>query len=306
MVVKESLGRDLLRLFIWYPFRWLLHVLPVPWGFALFDALGDVHCALSRGAQRMINGNLAALRGHGEPGREDPGAVREYFRNYYAERLCIFQFPRMQERHVRALIEFEGLERLDAAIQRGRGVVLVHGHFGPAKLPLVALPRLGYALKQIGLPSDEGLSWVGRNVAFRLRQRYEGMMPADVINADAFLRPAFKWLREKGVLMITGDGTGTDTRLGRHGSFPFMAETLVFPMGWAVLAQKTQSEILPLFVTPGHGKRFRIVVEEPLRAPDDSDDPVRDVVGRFVSRFETRVRENPGHMLLLGRLDSMR
>lgn len=303
MQVRESIFRDVLRLFVWYPLRWIITVIPVKWGIVLLSAFGDIHFALSRGGTTLLLNNLAFLQNNKSKGTgiSMAASVREYYRNHYVDRLLIFVFPKFRVRDVERLVEMDGLEHLDEALRRGKGVVLVHGHFGPVHLPLVVLARLGYRMKQIGLPSDEGLSWIGRNVAFRLRLRYEAKIPAEIIMADGYLRSAFRWLHDNGVIMITGDGSGTEKRVGRHELFSFFGRKVLFPLGPAILADKTGAAILPMFIVPGERKRYRIVIERPLTSSGKGEERIKAVTGQFIERMEYYVSRVPGWMHFLDR-----
>ncbi|MBI5826130.1 MAG: lysophospholipid acyltransferase family protein [Deltaproteobacteria bacterium] len=298
MEVRESIPRDILRLIVWFPLRWIILASPVSVGIAIMRLLGDLHYALSGGGKELLGKNLARMRGVSiDRGK----AVREYFRNHYIDRLLIFVFPRLDAGRVKRLVDIEGIENLDNALKGGRGVVLVHGHFGPVHLPLVALARLGYRMKQIGLPSDSGLSWIGRNVAFRLRLRYESMMPAEIIMADSFLRKAFKWLNGNGVIMITGDGSGTETRVGRHKAFEFLGHRVMFPVGPSLLAEKNGSALIPVFIVPGEKKPYKIIIERPITSKLEGEERAEDATRRFVARLERYVSMHPGYMHFLDR-----
>ena len=302
MKVHESFFRDVLRLVVWYPFRWLITALPAAWGIRLLMTMGDAHAAFSQGGTGALLDNCARLRtGSGEAGPSGTACVREYYRNHYVDHLLIFIFPRFGMSEIEDLVEIEGGEFLDKALAGGNGVVLVHGHFGPVHLPLVVLARLGYLMKQIGLPSDEGLSWVGRNVAFRLRLKYEAQIPAEIIKADGFLRSAFRWLNSNGIIMITGDGSGTGRRVGRHEVFRFFGHPVQFPLGPAILADKTGAAIMPLVIVPGESKQYRIIIEPPLHSAAAGEAKLRDVTGQFVKRLEYHVSRFPGWMHFLDR-----
>lgn len=298
MVVKESISRDLMRLMVWYPLRWMIVILPVKSGIALLRTMGDIHYVLSKGKRAHLMRNLAGIKGSDTKAPRD---IREYFRNHYIDRLLIFIFPKFGAEEVERFIEIEGIEHLNRALEKDRGVILVHGHFGPVHLPLVALARLGYRMKQIGLPSDEGLSWVGRNVAFRLRMKYEAQIPAEIIKADGFLRGAFKWLNSNGIIMITGDGSGTENRVGRHDVFEFFGRKVLFPLGPAILAEKTGAELLPMFIVPGEKKLYRIIIEGPLVSVGTGAEKDRDKTERFVRSLEKRISQYPGYMHFLDR-----
>jgi lauroyl/myristoyl acyltransferase len=300
MIVRESVFRDLLRLFVWYPWRWLIAILPVSGGITLLRMMGDVHYAAARSGKKNLVENLARML-PALDAKDANRVVREHFRNYYVDRLLIFIVPRFGLQEVERLVEIEGLEHLDEALRNGRGVVLVHGHFGPVHLPLVALARLGYRIKQVGLPSDEGLSWIGRNVAFRLRLRYESKIPAEIIMADGFLRPVFQWLHENGVIMITGDGSGTEKRLGRRKIFSFFGHRVAFPLGPALLTRKTGAALLPMFILPGRRKLYRIVIERPLNENGPAEDAPEVLTERFIRRLEHHIALVPGYMHFLDR-----
>jgi len=302
MTVNESIFRNILRLFVWYPFRWLIALLPVRLGIPILRAMGDVHFFLSRGKKKLLSDNLLRLQGNKNlPNGSNNKIIREYFRNHYIDRLLIFIFPKFQKKEIDEFVELSGIEHLDEALKKGKGVVLVHGHFGPVHLPLVVLARLGYRMKQIGLPSDEGLSWIGRNVAFRLRLKYEAKMPAEIINADSFLRPAFNWLKDNGILMITGDGSGTERHMGKHMAFKFFGQPVTFPLGPAILSSKTWAVIMPIFIVPGEKKLYKIMIEKSLTSDSVGEEKIRDITEQFVRKLEYYISLYPGYMHFLDR-----
>lgn len=302
MRVNESILRDILRLFVWFPFRWLILLLPVSCGIALLRTMGDVHYSFSIGRRAILIKNLSRLKGYDiADGGTGKRAAREYFRNHYIDHLFILIFPKFGIREIKRFIEIEGLEFLDKVLEKGKGVLLIHGHFGPVHLPLAVLARLGYRIKQIGFPSDEGLSWIGRNVAFRLRLKYESKIPAEIIKADSFLRPAFKWLNENGVIMITGDGAGTEKRVGKHKVFEFFNYPVMFPLGPAILAQKTNAEMLAVFIVPGDKKLYKIIIEESITPDYSSDEKIQNTTQQFINRLEHYINRYPGYMHFLDR-----
>ncbi|MDO8721505.1 MAG: lysophospholipid acyltransferase family protein, partial [Syntrophales bacterium] len=262
-----------------------------------------MHYSLSRGKKWVIRRNLSAVRNNTSLDCDcNTQSVREYFRNHYIDRLLILIFPRFGVKEVKRFIDIEGLEHLNEALKFGKGVILVHGHFGPVHFPLVTLARLGYRMKQIGLPSDEGLSWIGRNVAFRLRMKYESMIPAEIIKADSFLRGVFKWLSSNGIIMITGDGSGTERHVGKHKILKFLGQPVMFPLGPAILSKKTDAAIIPMFITPGrNGFLYRIVIEQPLVSNKLGDDTILDITGQFVKRLAYYISRYPGYMHFLDR-----
>lgn len=299
MRVRESLIRDALRLVVWYPIRWLLGLLPFRWGAAILAGMGNLHYRCSRRKSAQIEATLSVL---GLGGENPQAAVRGYFQNHYLDQLFVLIAPKINRDNLDGLVSLVGLDGLDQARAAGKGVVLVHGHFGPAQLPLVVLALLGYPMHQLGNPSDEGLSWIGRNVAYRLRMRYEKLMPAEIIAVRKFLRPAFTALAKNGIVMTTGDGSGREEAFGEHFLTTFLGRPYRVPLGPARLAEKTGAALLPLFVVPDPRKLFRIVIGQELRRLGDGPDCGAVLMARFINMYEQQVRTTPGYLHFLDRL----
>jgi len=302
MIVKESFSRDCLRLVVWYPLRWLILLLPVRMGILLLRTLGDIHYGISPRKRAQLSENYRRLNPDATSFSAIRHVTRAYLRNHYIDHLMIFIFPRMGPDEVAKYIEFEGLNHLNQALASNRGAILVHGHFGPVHLPLVCLSRIGYPMMQIGMPSDEGLSRIGRTVAFRLRMKYESLMPAAIIHARTFLRPVIRWLNQNGVVMITGDGTGTAEHVGRYDVFDFLGHRVSFPLGPALMSIKAGSMLLPLFIVPGNKKMYRIIIEPPICGGGEPVDS-RPIVQKFIRRLEYYIQCWPGYMHFLDRFE---
>lgn len=304
MIVSESIIRDGLRLVVWYPLRWLLLMVPAGLALSILRLLGDIHYALSRKKRAQILNNFKRLNPdsgmtHCADVRQ---VIREYFRNHYIDHLMIFIFPKLGQREIEKMVEFEGLAHLNHALDANKGAILIHGHFGPVHLPLVCLSRLGYPMMQIGMPSDQGISKIGKLISFRLRMRYEAKMPAVIIHARTFMRPVIRWLQNNGVIMVTGDGSGTSEKAGRYDTFLFLNHRVDFPLGPALLSRHAGSSLLPLFIVPAKEKKYRIVIEPPISDGETDPDP-HVTMQKFIDRFELYVRQWPGYMHFLDRFE---
>jgi len=298
MKVLETPTRDVLRLFMWYPLRWLICSLPVAKAITLLRFMGDMHYYSSRKKCSDLKKKINKL----VPRIKDASfAVQTYFRNHYLDQLFILIFPNMKMGDINKFVEIEGLDNLEKCREQQNGVILVHGHFGPAHLPLVVLGLLGYPMNQIGNPTDAGLSWIGKNVAYRLRMRYESMMPAKIIKVNEFLRPIFRALKKNELIMTAGDGSGTDDEFGQHHEYFFLGQIRRMPIGPAILSVKTGSALLPLFVLPGQKKMYRIIIGEQLTAPPGAENREIMITQKFLNKYENFVLRYPGYMHFLDR-----
>ncbi|WP_339137566.1 MAG: lysophospholipid acyltransferase family protein [Candidatus Electrothrix sp. GW3-4] len=298
MQTGESPIRDILRLIVWYPLRWFLLAMPPKVALTTLRFMGDLHYRAAQGKRQMLAANLHRM---GIAPSQHEENIRLYFRNHYQDQLFPLVFPKFKRKNIADYVNFQGLAHLDKALEKKKGVVLVHGHFGPAHLPLVSLALMGYPMQQIGNPSDKGLSWIGRHVAFRLRMHYESRIPADIIQAGSFLRPIFQALRKNQVIMTTGDGAGTEERFGKQQCFNFLGQPVMLPLGPAILVQKTGATLLPLFILPGDRTLFTVIIEPEITSDLPGEQGVLDCTRQFLARLEDYIRSSPGYMHFLDR-----
>jgi len=225
-----------------------------------------------------------------------PAIVRKYMQNHYVDRLHLFLFARLRRRSAWSkLIFLQGQQHVHEALTRGKGCIIVHGHFGPIQLPLFPLASEGFNLLQIGLPSDRGLSWIGRQVAFRLRRIYESKLPAVIIEAGRYLRPVFRHLADNGVVLITGDGAGGGARVGKYRLLPFLDGQLEVPEGPVRLAQQTGAVLLPAFVIDERTGYYKFVIGRPIELNPTAKDAnaVDRVAQQFPCLLEKFIRRYP-------------
>ncbi len=300
MQTGESSGRDFLRLIVWYPLRLLLLAMPVRFGMLTLRHMGDLHYAVAKGKQQLLLENLRRTNIKLDE-RGSAKHIRCYFQNHYLDQLFPIISKKFNRQNITEYLTIRGLSNLDDALLKEKGVVLVHGHFGPVHLPLVALALMGYSMKQVGNPSASGLSWIGHNVAFRLRRIYEDRIPAGIIKTTAFLRPVFTALQRNDVIMTTGDGSGNENTFGKYGQFTFLGQPISLPLGPAILAQKTEASLLPLFIIPGKHTPFTICIGNEISSPIPGLEGVIDCTKQFAMQFEKYIHSYPGYWHFLDR-----
>ncbi len=294
MIVSESLHRDILRLIVWYPVRWLLFLLPFRWGFSLIKLIGTADYYLSGHKRDIVARNLCMVFAD----RDDLWAqsvVKKYIQNHYVNQLQIMIFPAMSNRNMGQYHTFEGIENLDNALRVGKGCILAHAHFGPAQMPLHLLGVMGYPMMQVGHLIDDSLSFIGRNVAFRLRKIYEGKIRAQIVPASTYPRVLFRWLEQNGVLMMTGDGAGRGAYIGRQAAANLLGKTIPFAVGPFSLASRFASPVLPLFTIIEDDKRYRTIIGKPIVPSENNSIKNREsaYLQEFIRIMEQYVRDYP-------------
>jgi lauroyl/myristoyl acyltransferase len=287
-LAQENLVQDCGRLVVWYPFRWLTRALPLQAKLRLFEACGDFAFALFRGKRALLDRRLALALPHLTPAQRRV-AIRASFRNYFADRFLINLVPDLTSARIDRLARLEGEEHLSQALAHGRGVVLIHAHFGPSQLPLIYLGYKGYRIAQLGLREIGQTSAIGQATQ-RLRLRLENQMPVTHFYANDYLRPVLRWLEQGRILMTAGDGTGGGRRIGTFHAVGFLGHHLEMPLGPYRLAAAHRSPILTVIALRQRCGRYRIVIQPLLTNHRDPEGTQK----QFAAWLEPYLAQAPG------------
>jgi KDO2-lipid IV(A) lauroyltransferase len=302
MIIRDSVLRDLAKLVAWYPLRWSVTASPWRLAYLLGETVGLADALISRRRRDHIVRNLLAAYGGRMTQAEARRVARRNIQRHYIEHMEFYKYATLTPGNLSRHIRFEGLGHLEAALAAGRGVILVHMHYGCKQFPLVALGIMGRDVSQIGYRDEtaEDHSWVHKNVHLRIRMRLEDRFRVKHVHVGKSLRPAYDTLRRNGILMITGDGIGGIRGAGENYiPLPFLGRTMLFPPGPARMARTTGAALLPLFCVqqPDHTHTAFVEAPVPQQATEDRDADVRRTTAAFARVFETYVERHPEHWM---------
>ncbi|MCK6529846.1 lysophospholipid acyltransferase family protein [Myxococcota bacterium] len=225
--------------------------------------------------------------------------VARAFKNFWLGDLETNLYPHLGPQNIDGYIDLEGRDRLDAALARGRGAIVLIGHFGMNQLTMAALGHRGYPMNQL---SASPLAWAEilgartpplQEAKWRLIWDLEQKLPARHISVFGFMRPAFECLERGEVLCLAIDGGGGNrwTRVQFLGRACNVAAT---PMS---LAAKTGAPVLPAFVhrLPRGRHRMAIAPEMPMDRTRDREADLQRNTQRYMGILEEQVRLHPDH-----------
>ena len=159
------------------------------------------------------------------------------------------------------LIRIEGLEHLQAGLERGKGVIWAYPHAGAVMMMMASLSHQGFPYTQYaarGLPPEavardhpELLAsnrW--REAVRRVREANEDRLPAKFLTLAESARKLYRRLGKNELVGIAYDG-----RIGnRWAPLPFLGRTALLNPGPYRLAVSTQAALVPAFChTPVDG-----------------------------------------------------
>ena len=180
----------------------------------------------------------------------------------------------------------KGLEHLEKAMARGKGVIGLGAHLGN-------FPLLARRLDTLGFPStsimrqmrDEKLESIFTIMKKRFRQRWIPKLPV-----SRAIKESIAWLRRGRLLMIY-----VDQRSGRGVKVDFMGVPTPTPTGAAVFALKTDAAVLPIVnVQDGDGFYNLLIGEEvPVVKTGDQKKDIFVNTARFNKAIEKYIRLYP-------------
>ena len=158
---------------IYYLYRlagFLVPLVPLRLGYWVVARLGGLFYRLSLEARANVRDNVTHVLGEDASAAEVERVTRETFRyialNYYD----LLRVPALTPAEIERVVRVEGWERIEEALSRGRGLIVVTAHFGLFELMPVYFIQNGTPGHVIGRqPGDEALE----NLVVNMRSSME-------------------------------------------------------------------------------------------------------------------------------------
>lgn len=229
-------------------------------GYWLFAKLGDLLYRLDAGGRQAVQDNLRHVLGPAVPPSVLDARVRAAFRMQAYNYFDLFRLPAMSAEEVAARLNIEGWENLEAAIACGKGVVLVSVHYGNIDVVMQVLGLRGIKATLVA-------EHLKPEKLYRYVTSIRAGHGATIIPVNGSLRGLFQTLRAGGIVILALDRDVTHSGV----EIEFFGESAKLPDGYARLARRTGSLIVPGFGLRLPDHQFRLCIEPPLVAPQTED-----------------------------------
>jgi KDO2-lipid IV(A) lauroyltransferase len=267
------------------------------WCHAAAKRVGPMWHRIDRSTTALVRKNMRKILGSRLSEDEINAAVREHFQNVSLGMLVNDALSGLTLDDMLRFLMPEGVEHLDEALERGRGVIFLGVHFGlHAYTPLKMLGLMGYEITAVlGAEIQEDDSWIYRNVAYPIRARSRAGM--DVIHlTGAPQRHIMDALQQNHVVLIMGDALGKhllEMPAPQVMPAPLLGHALLLPTGPFRLARWLRSPLIPFFAVP-QNDGFAFVIDPPLElSPVSSAYGLRTDLAAFTARFEPYISRYP-------------
>ncbi|MDR3255625.1 MAG: lysophospholipid acyltransferase family protein [Synergistaceae bacterium] len=191
--------------------------------------------------------------------------------------------------HIEELVEVEGYEHFERAMDKGRGAIFLSAHIGNWEYGAALLASRGIPMNAIG--AEQRDSRITKAIA-DLR-RSAGVKP---LAKGLGLKGAFSCLRAGETLAVLLDQNAKDAGV----ISPFLGFPASTPTGPIKLARKFGSPVLPArVIRRPDGERFLMTIDPPLEGPDGSPfvEDIQYAADRCNEAISSWIKETPEQWL---------
>lgn len=264
----------------------LIGCLPFGWQKALGVALGRLLFRVKRRQRRIARRNLEVCF----PTLTDTEREALLRRHFRSVGLSIVEMAigwYSSSAKLERLVRVDGWHNLEAALARGKGVLLVGAHFTPVEVGAAVLERLDHPVACMYRSQRNAMMDV---LIRRGRRRF-----ADVQLGRDNVRELVRRLRQKYVVLYLPD----QTYLGNQSALlPFFGEPALTNIATSKLARMGKAAVLPYFFRRLDDDSGYVVDIGPALDAFPSEDAAADTA-RIVALLEAYIRRQPEQYLWL-------
>jgi lauroyl/myristoyl acyltransferase len=245
---------------------------------------GTLWWAVDAGRRHNAWMNYGAVLGLPEHDPRVRRVARQAFANYGRMLADFMLVGSLRPDDVRAMVTSDGLERVDAALDAGRGAILALPHMGSWDFAGSMAGIWGYRVAAVADTFPGSL-----NDAVVETRSYHGLEVIPV--GRAAVRAINRVLDENGLVALLCDlphGPGADVR--------FFGRRAVVPSGPAAIACRRGAPVLPVYSRRTEAG-YHIHVDPPIQPASEprcrGKEAVSEVMQQVIDRFEGFIREHP-------------
>lgn len=257
----------------------IVRVVPPGLRYAAATPGGAAWFWLSPAQRRAALDNYATVLGAGPGDPRVARVARRAFQNYGRMLMDFLLLGGLSPEELKKRMSNDGREHLDAALGRGRGVIMAVPHMGSWDMAGSYAAALGYRIAAVAERFPGSLN----DAVIRNRRRFG--LEVIMLGRSA-VRAITDALASNHVLALLCDleqGPGVPVR--------FFGRRAIVPPGPASFALKTGAALMPAYQYATGPSRHHIHLEAPLALGEGATR--ESVMQRIVDRFEFFIRERP-------------
>lgn len=264
-----------------------VRLLPAHWLFRFADFLASIGFTVARGFRLRSSRNIAAVFCYQRNSVPVDQLARRSLRNFCFDVVEMGIALESSDDEIRSLVPMAGREYLDAALEKGGGVILLSAHLGNFFLLGTRLAVEGYPIfVLINQPSDSRFAELMDEYRLKVKQPTIHARP----RRDA-LKQVGEVLRRNEIALVIAD----EYRNRSGVSVPLFGGTVVARRGPASLALRTGAAVVPACVIRQPNDSLKLIIEPELEL-DRSGKGRAEIIentARMTAWLERTVRKYP-------------
>jgi Kdo2-lipid IVA lauroyltransferase/acyltransferase len=262
-------------------------IFPRQWLYRLSDTLADLGFYLFRRFRTRSIRNVGLAIGETLTAKQVAEIVRKSLRNFFRDFVEIVIALTIPTEKLRAEIPIEGREKLDAALSKGNGVIVLGAHLGNFFLVGTRLATEGYSTwVLINQPRNRQFAKFMDDYRLKVQQKTIHARPRR--NA---LRKLNQVLRGNELAIVIAD----EYRRNNGIHMPFFGRAVLARRGPATLAVRTGAAVVPVYLIHDKSQGLKMIVESELDLirSDKDKAAIRENTLRMTQWLERTVRAYP-------------
>jgi Kdo2-lipid IVA lauroyltransferase/acyltransferase len=262
-------------------------IFPRQWLYRLSDTLADLGFYLFRRFRTRSIRNVGLAIGETLTAKQVTEIVRKSLRNFFRDFVEIVIALTIPTEKLRAEIPIEGREKLDAALSKGNGVIVLGAHLGNFFLVGTRLATEGYSTwVLINQPRNRQFAKFMDDYRLKVQQKTIHARPRR--NA---LRKLNQVLRGNELAIVIAD----EYRRNNGIHMPFFGRAVLARRGPATLAVRTGAAVVPVYLIHDKSQGLKMIVESELDLirSDKDKAAIRENTLRMTQWLERTVRAYP-------------
>jgi KDO2-lipid IV(A) lauroyltransferase len=204
--------------------------------------------------------NVANVLNLDKNDKEVTAIARKIFINWFVTVADFLKHTRVSKEKLKQRIEITGLENLDKALQKGKGVVIFTAHIGNVEWGACRVAAEGYNICVAGLHRP----YEPNNKFFESRRLAKGV---GVVYVNKSLLNIFRILKNNGIIAIAADWDSQRTAHVHN----FFGKKAYIPSGPVEIAMKSGASLIPCCIYRKNKYNHFMELEKPLELETEGE-----------------------------------
>jgi len=197
--------------------------------------------------------NVANVLNLDKNDKEVAATARKIYINWFITVADFLKHTRVSKEKLKQIIEITGLENLDKALEKGKGVVIFTAHIGNVEWGACRVAAEGYSIWATGLSRP----YEPTNRFFESRRQAKGV---GILYVNKSLLNIFRILKNNEIIAIPTDWDSQGTA---H-IHDFFGKKAYIPSGPVEIAMKSGAPLIPCFIYRKNKYNHFVEMEKPL------------------------------------------